>query len=76
MHAYVPQDAGATTSHPPSPVHAAPGVPTPSMHDATPHVVVGPTRLVQAFGFVPSQIFDVQGLFMSDCGHAGRVGGL
>jgi hypothetical protein len=43
------------------------------MHDATPQVVVLPTRLVQEVALVPSQTFEEQALFDSDCGQAGRV---
>jgi hypothetical protein len=51
----------------------APGVPIPSTHEATPQVVDGPTRLVHAVALVPSQTFDVQTLFGSDCAQAARV---
>jgi hypothetical protein len=35
-----------------------------------------PTRLVHAVALVPSHTFEVQILFGSDCGQAGRVGGI
>ena len=71
--AKTPHEAGETLTQPPSPSHTAPGVPNPSMHEAIPHVVSLPTKLVQAVALVPSHVRLVQTFAGSDWLQPGRV---